>query len=120
SISQVTPRDDYPLPPGPAEADYSDFSDALAPYGNWVDVAGYGRCWQPAVGAVNPGWRPYCDRGHWAYTDSGWYWMSDYSWGWAPFHYGRWFQHERLGWCWTPDNVWGPAWVSWRYSNNYC
>src|SRR4029077_10333105 len=23
------------------------FYDSLAPYGTWIDVAGYGRCWQP-------------------------------------------------------------------------
>ena len=50
----------------------------------------------------------------------GWYWMSDYSWGWAPFHYGRWFHHARFGWCWMPDTVWGPSWVTWRYSDDYC
>jgi hypothetical protein len=64
-------------------------------------------------------WRPYCDRGHWVYTDCGWYWNSDYSWG-ATFHYGRWFQHSRYGWCWWPDTVWGPSWVSWRQSDAYC
>jgi hypothetical protein len=72
------------------------------------------------VVVYNPGWQPYCDHGHWVYTDCGWYWASDYSWGWAPFHYGRWFQHSRWGWCWTPDTVWGPSWVTWRYSNDYC
>jgi hypothetical protein len=101
-------------------ASYSYFYDSLAPYGNWVDISGYGPCWQPTVVAVNPGWQPYCDRGHWAYTDCGWCWVSDYSWGWAPFHYGRWFHHNRFGWCWAPDTVWGPSWVSWRYSDSYC
>lgn len=96
------------------------FYDSLAPYGSWVDVDGYGRCWQPTVVVLNPGWRPYCDRGSWVYTDCGWYWVSEYSWGWAPFHYGRWFRHARLGWCWSPDNVWGPSWVSWRYSDDHC
>jgi uncharacterized membrane protein YgcG len=118
-----------PLTPSPAiEADveqapntsYSYFYDSLSPYGNWVDIEGYGPCWQPTAVAVNPGWSPYCDHGHWAYTDCGWCWVSDYSWGWAPFHYGRWFQHGRFGWCWAPDTVWGPAWVSWRYNNSYC
>ena len=96
------------------------FYDTLAPYGTWVQVDGYGRCWQPLVVVSEPGWQPYCDRGHWVYTDAGWYWMSDYSWGWAPFHYGRWFHHERFGWVWTPDTVWGPSWVTWRYSDDYC
>jgi hypothetical protein len=104
----------------PAEVTVNYFYDNLAPYGAWVDVEGYGRCWRPSVVVYNPGWQPYCDHGHWVYTDCGWYWASDYSWGWAPFHYGRWFQHSRWGWCWTPDTVWGPSWVTWRYSNDYC
>jgi hypothetical protein len=114
---------DYTMPadysePGPA--DYTDYYDALAPYGSWVDVAGYGRCWQPTVVVVNRGWTPYFNCGRWVYTDCGWYWMSDYSWGWAPFHYGRWFQHATLGWCWRPDRVWGPSWVCWRQSGDFC
>lgn len=121
---QTQPPQDYisDNPPAPEETVpfEGNFYDTLAPYGTWVDVEGSGRCWQPSVVTLNPGWRPYCDRGHWAYTDCGWYWASDYSWGWAPFHYGRWFRHSRLGWCWAPDNVWGPSWVSWRYSNDYC
>jgi hypothetical protein len=108
-----------PAPPQPAVTS-SGFYDTLSPYGSWVNVEGYGLCWQPTVVVVNPTWRPYYDSGHWVYTDCGWYWMSDYSWGWAPFHYGRWFQHYRIGWCWAPDYVWGPSWVSWRYNNAYC
>jgi hypothetical protein len=96
------------------------FYDSLAPYGNWIDVAGYGQCWQPTVVVANPGWQPYCDRGHWVYSDCGWYWSSGYSWGWAPFHYGRWFHHSNWGWCWAPDTVWGPSWVTWRYTPGYC
>jgi hypothetical protein len=107
-------------PPPPAEVTVNNFYDTLTPYGSWVDVDGYGRCWRPSVVVYNPGWQPYCDHGHWVYTDCGWYWYSDYSWGWAPFHYGRWFQHSRWGWCWTPDTVWGPSWVTWRYSSSYC
>lgn len=114
--------DNYAMPvePEPAVADDSAYYDALAPYGTWVDVDGIGRCWQPTVMIVNPGWRPYFDCGRWVYSDCGWYWMSDYSWGWAPFHYGRWFQHAQLGWCWRPDHVWGPSWVCWRHDNDYC
>ena len=104
----------------PAEVTVNYFYDTLAPYGSWVDVDGYGWCWRPSVVVYNPGWQPYCDHGHWVYTDCGWYWFSDYSWGWAPFHYGRWFQHPRWGWCWTPDTIWGPSWVTWRYSSGYC
>jgi hypothetical protein len=98
----------------------SQFEEALSPYGSWVYVEGYGRCWQPTVVVVNRNWRPYLDGGRWLYTDAGWYWYSDYSWGWAPFHYGRWFSHPRWGWCWSPGYTWGPAWVTWSYTDNYC
>lgn len=108
-----------PLAP-PEDASVPMFYDSLSPYGNWVDIAGYGRCWQPSVMAADPGWQPYFDGGHWVYSDCGWYWLSDYSWGWAPFHYGSWFRHGRLGWCWVPGRVWGPSWVCWRYDNQYC
>ena len=104
----------------PVEVTANYFYDTLAPYGSWVDVDGYGRCWRPSVVVYNSGWQPYCDNGHWVYTDRGWYWLSDYSWGWAPFHYGRWFNHSRWGWCWVPDTVWSPSWVTWRYSDDYC
>jgi len=108
-----------PLTP-PEEDSQGMFYDSLAPYGTWVDVSGYGRCWQPTVVTVSAGWQPYFDCGHWMYSDCGWYWYSDYSWGWAPFHYGRWFQHSHLGWCWLPGRTWGPSWVSWRYSDHHC
>jgi hypothetical protein len=113
---------DYAAPPDPepSPTDYTDYYDALAPYGTWVDVQGVGRCWQPTVVGVNHSWSPYFNCGRWVYTDCGWYWMSDYSWGWAPFHYGRWFQHSQLGWCWRPDRVWGPAWVCWRHDADFC
>lgn len=122
---EVAAQPDYseapePVPPPPSDVTYTTFYDSLAPYGAWIEVGGYGRCWRPTVVMLNPGWQPYFDGGHWVYTDYGWYWLSDYSWGWAPFHYGRWFRHYRYGWCWAPDTIWGPSWVSWRYTDNYC
>jgi len=102
----------------PAQVNY--FYSDLSPYGTWVDLAGYGWCWQPTVVVINRGWSPYCHGGHWLYTDCGWYWRSDYSWGWAPFHYGRWYMHPRCGWVWTPGSVWAPAWVVWRNNGDYC
>jgi len=105
-------------PGGDVTDDY--FYGALAPYGGWVNVSGYGLCWRPTVVVYNSGWQPYCDHGHWVYTDDGWFWMSDYSWGWATFHYGRWFHDARWGWCWWPDTDWAPSWVCWRYSDSYC
>jgi len=120
-VSEMTPEYENVPSESPAGiVTYTGMYDALQPYGSWVNVEGYGRCWQPAVVVANGNWAPYRDHGHWAYTDTGWYWMSDYSWGWAPFHYGRWFQHSSLGWCWTPDLVWGPSWVTWRYTGDYC
>ncbi len=106
-----------PADSGPVTINY--FYTSLAPYGAWVDVAGYGRCWRPTTSVYNQGWQPYCDRGAWVYTDGGWYWESEYSWG-VTFHYGRWFRDRNLGWCWWPDTVWAPSWVTWRYSEDVC
>ena len=103
--------------PAPVTVNY--FNETLSPYGSWVVVAGYGRCWRPTAVTYDVNWQPYCDRGHWVYTDCGWYWSSDYAWG-ATFHYGRWFRDTSVGWCWYPDTVWSPSWVTWRYSDNYC
>jgi hypothetical protein len=103
----------------PPEVSLNDFNDTLSPYGTWVYIEGYGRCWRPTVVVYNSSWRPYCDNGRWVYTNNGWYWLSNYSWGWATFHYGRWFRHASYGWCWWPDTVWAPSWVCWRYDNDY-
>lgn len=121
--AQVDTTTTVPPPPAeerPDQTTVNYFYDSLSPYGTWIDIDGYGRCWRPTVVVTYPGWRPYCNGGHWVWTDSGWYWYSDYSWGWAPFHYGRWFSHPRWGWCWMPGSTWGPSWVSWRYSDAYC
>ena len=104
----------------PAAVTTQVFYTALSPYGAWMHVDEYGWVWQPTAATVNVHWRPYYDRGHWMYTDAGWYWHSGYSWGWAPFHYGRWSLHSGYGWIWVPGNVWAPSWVSFRYTNNYC
>jgi hypothetical protein len=118
--AEAEPMVDPIAEPQPVNVSYTYFYESLAPYGSWINVSGYGLCWQPTVVVVNPGWRPYGDNGRWVYSNCGWYWSSSYSWGWAPFHYGRWFQHSRWGWCWAPDTVWGPSWVSWRYTPGYC
>ncbi len=115
----VTTPDVADTAPPPTEVTVNYFYSSLSPYGSWVDVDGYGRCWRPTVAVYNAGWRPYCDSGHWVYTDCGWYWDSDYSWG-VAFHYGRWFQDVRLGWVWYPDTVWAPSWVTWRSGGDYC
>lgn len=110
----------YTVPAATQPVSVNYFYSELAPYGTWIDVPGYGRCWRPTIAVWNQSWRPYADGGRWLWTDNGWYWYSDYSWGWAPFHYGRWTTHGHYGWVWVPDVHWGPAWVSWRYSSAYC
>jgi hypothetical protein len=105
--------------PDPADQNISFFYEALYPYGNWLNIDG-AWCWQPNAATMSVDWAPYCRHGHWVSSDYGWLWNSDYSWGWAPFHYGRWFRHPEHGWCWVPDNEWGPAWVAWRWGDDYC
>ncbi|MBI3852353.1 MAG: hypothetical protein HY298_19020 [Verrucomicrobia bacterium] len=94
----------------------TDFYAPLSPYGEWVVVGSYGRCWRPARVAV--GWRPYCN-GHWVRCDAGWYWASDEPWGWATYHYGRWDFTARFGWVWVPQIQWAPAWVYWHEGGGY-
>jgi hypothetical protein len=109
-----------PTPP-PADAgapSFDSFHDQLAPYGSWVQVAGYGWCWRPTVAAFDPNWHPYGNGGHWIYTENGWYWDSDYPWGNIAFHYGRWHR-DNLGWLWVPGYDWAPAWVTWRQTDGY-
>jgi hypothetical protein len=93
------------------------FYDELAPYGDWTQDPEYGDVWRPNVDMSN--FRPYYTDGHWAMTEYGNTWVSDYEWGWAPFHYGRWVLNRFNDWIWIPDTVWGPAWVSWREGNGY-
>jgi len=128
ATENLPPAPQYVTPPlTPPEQVYADapqqvnyFYGSLSPYGSWFDLPGSGWCWRPTAAVVDPGWRPYSHRGHWLYSNCGWYWQSDYSWGWAPFHYGRWHNHPKSGWVWFPDSVWAPAWVTWRYTDSHC
>jgi Family of unknown function (DUF6600) len=106
---------------GPAMAqdafDIDQFYDALAPYGEWVNHPAYGYVWLPL--AVQENWRPYTV-GHWIDTDEyGWYWDSPEPFAWAVYHYGRWGFEPAYGWYWVPGDTWAPAWVQWRYGNDY-
>lgn len=98
------------------DVDVAIFYESLEPWGRWVSVEEYGWVWIPH--GVGIGWRPYTD-GHWVWTDCGWYWVSDWQWGWAPFHYGRWYFHDDWGWTWIPGGVWAPAWVAWRHGDRH-
>ncbi len=90
------------------------FSEALKPYGEWLEVGQFGRCWRPA--GVGERWAPYTV-GSWAYSRFGWTWVSDEDFGGIVYHYGRWFRLEGAGWCWVPDLEWAASWVSWRYGS---
>lgn len=115
AASVAGPARPHPAPAAPA-ADRASFHDALAPYGDWLQVEPWGAVWTPWD--IEPGWRPYT-HGHWAASTLGWAWASDEPWGWAPFHYGRWTFQAQLGWLWIPDTVWSPAWVAWRAGNGW-
>ncbi len=99
-----------------AELSFSYFYDSLDPYGDWIEVGGYGYCWHPD--GVDEDWAPYTD-GYWSFTDAGWTWVSYEDWGAICYHYGRWVKIEDEGWCWVPDYQWGPAWVSWRHNDSH-
>jgi hypothetical protein len=57
--------------------------------------------------------------GRWVWTYDGWYWDSYEPFGHITYHYGRWYYDDYYGWLWYPDYEWAPAWVEWRYDNNY-
>jgi hypothetical protein len=119
ATAEAIPAASLPETAPPQDTTTDVFTDALAPYGNWVQVPEYGAAWQPTVETTNPDWRPYVADGQWINSDSGWYWQSDYPWGWAPFHYGGWINADQLGWVWVPGKTWGPAWVAWRSAASY-
>ncbi|MBI4428666.1 MAG: hypothetical protein HY562_06070 [Ignavibacteriales bacterium] len=92
------------------------FYSSLGPHGEWIEIESGVYAWRPL--RVRLGWRPYM-YGRWAWTDHGWYWVSHEPFGWAVYHYGRWYYDDFYGWIWIPDDVWGPAWVEWRYNDDY-
>lgn len=106
-----------------AQAQYivaAEFREALSPYGRWQNHARWGEVW--IVDPAPADWRPYT-HGRWVYTDEwGWYWdvgPEEAQWGWVTYHYGRWVHDPDLGWLWIPGEQWAPAWVDWRYGEDY-
>jgi Family of unknown function (DUF6600)/FecR protein len=90
----------------------------LSYFGAWNDLAGYGSCWSPTMGA---GWSPY-SIGRWSYYPGmGYTWISGLPWGWLPFHYGSWVYPAGYGWCWLPGNFsyWSPGLVTWYQGPNW-
>ncbi|MEM8576026.1 MAG: DUF6600 domain-containing protein, partial [Pseudomonadota bacterium] len=100
-----------------ADIGIDQFYDALTPFGDWVADERFGYVWYP--NAVDQNWRPYAV-GNWIYTEQhGWYWDSPEPFAWAVYHYGRWGFDSDYGWYWVPGETWSPAWVEWRYSDDY-
>jgi len=95
---------------------YGYFYNSLAPYGTWIQLNDGVTVWRPVHMPI--GWAPY-KYGSWVWTNDGWYWNSDEPFGYIVFHYGRWYYDDYYGWIWVPDDVWAPAWVEWRYDNDY-
>lgn len=106
--------DDYGRRDAP-RGSFGVFYSSLASSGEWIDF-NFGYAWRPY--RVSHGWRPYL-YGRWVWSDYGWYWVSDEPFGWATYHYGRWYYDDYYGWIWTPGDVWAPAWVEWRYDDEY-
>jgi hypothetical protein len=92
------------------------FYTELAPYGSWIEVDYGVVVWRPTI--IRANWMPY-QMGSWIYTYDGWYWDSYEPFGFITYHYGRWYYDDYYGWLWYPDYEWAPAWVEWRYDNDY-
>lgn len=99
----------------PLPVELAAYAPALATYGRWDTLPGYGSAWFPTAG---PAWRPYAN-GSWRYTRYGWTWIDSDPWGWPVHHYGRWGRHPSRGWYWLPRRGWGPAWVGWAVEADY-
>ena len=115
-LAAVLPLSAPPTAQATPDVSFDYFYDSLLPYGEWIEVEGYGFCWHPTE--VDPDWVPYSD-GYWAFTDAGWTWVGYEEFAGIVYHYGRWLLVETIGWCWKPDYEWGPGWVSWRNSDDY-
>jgi len=92
------------------------FYTELAPYGSWIEVDYGVIVWRPTI--IHTNWMPY-NVGRWVWTNDGWYWDSYEPFGHITYHYGRWYYDDYYGWLWYPDYEWAPAWVEWRYDNDY-
>jgi hypothetical protein len=105
------------LNPHPLETEDNIFYSSLSPHGEWIEIESGFQVWRPLH--MHHLWRPYL-LGQWIWTDDyGWYWISNEPFGWITYHYGRWHNDDTYGWVWMPDDVWGPAWVEWRYDDDY-
>ncbi|MCI0708141.1 MAG: hypothetical protein L0Y80_11730 [Ignavibacteriae bacterium] len=115
-ILLATTKSEAAVTPYEVDGSIDFFYSSLSPHGEWIEISAGYYGWRPM--RLHRSWRPYL-YGRWAWTDYGWYWISDEPFGWAVYHYGRWYYDDYYGWIWIPDRVWGPAWVEWRYNDDY-
>ena len=80
SLFCINARADHEYSSGIEIYEVADFYEPLAPFGYWIEIEPYGLCWQPTKIAED--WRPYSN-GHWLWSDSGWYWVSEEPWAWV-------------------------------------
>ena len=82
----------------------------LDAYGDWYDLPGEGRVWQPN-GADVSSFDPY-GYGSWVYYPTGYVWASGYAWGWTPFRCGSWNYWGGFGWGWQSSGCspYGAGW----------
>lgn len=97
-------------------AGFGIFYSSLTPYGSWMEIDYGVVVWRPTI--MRRDWAPY-RMGQWIWTSDGWYWDSYEDFGYITYHYGRWYYDDYYGWLWVPDYDWAPAWVEWRYDDNY-
>jgi len=114
----VSAQRPFPAAPAPPPA-VTSFDVVLAPYGDFIAVAGVGRVWRPHLAVVGPGFVPYLSGGRWVYTSAGWVFQSRWEFGWAVFHYGHWAELPSVGWVWLPGDEWAPAWVEWQAGGGF-
>ncbi|GAB1349643.1 hypothetical protein MASR1M107_18570 [Ignavibacteriales bacterium] len=94
---------------------FNAFYNDLRAHGYWMEIDNV-VVWKPS--RVRSNWQPYT-YGRWIYTSYGWFWDSDEAFGDIVFHYGRWYYDNWEGWVWVPGYEWAPAWVEWRYDDDY-
>ena len=92
------------------------FYKGLNPHGTWIEIDYGVVVWRPTIMRLD--WSPYRE-GRWIWTSDGWYWHSYEPFGYITYHYGRWYYDDFYGWLWVPSYEYAPAWVEWRYDDNY-
>jgi hypothetical protein len=92
------------------------FYTGLHPHGTWIEIDQGVVVWRPTI--MRRDWSPYRE-GRWIWTTDGWYWHSYEPFGYITYHYGRWYYDDYYGWLWVPGYEYAPAWVEWRYDDDY-